>query len=320
MMKCKHLPWLAAVLAGSIVASELLSGAVPAVSAAELVGKEERVAAGWTGNVAAVELPPNIKLGRCSAVATNRQGHIYLLHRGPQPVICLDAQGKFLFSWESEFLTTPHGLRIDAQDNVWITDIGQHRVLKFDPRGKLLLNLGTGAAGQDGRHFDQPTDVAFHPDGSFYVTDGYGNSRVLKFSGQGELLKQWGVAGTEPGQFKIPHAIVIDAKQRLIVGDRENNRIQIFSDDGKLLAEWRGFAPYGLALDQQGRLFVADGRVHQVLRLDNSGQVVERIGKQGKAVFEFELPHMLAFDGRNRLWVAEVQNQRFQVLTPVVSP
>ncbi|MFM9115874.1 MAG: peptidyl-alpha-hydroxyglycine alpha-amidating lyase family protein [Planctomycetota bacterium] len=319
MTRCKHSPWWAAFLAALITASGLAHGPAPIVAAADPAEKKEPGAASWVATVATVESPQNIKLGRCSAVATNRQGQIYLLHRGPQPVICLDAQGKFLFSWESEFLTTPHGLRIDSQDHVWITDIGQHRVLKFDPRGKLLLNLGTGAAGQDGRHFDQPTDVAFHPDGSFYVTDGYGNSRVLKFSASGELLKQWGVAGSQPSQFKIPHAIVIDAHKRLIVGDRENNRLQIFNDEGKFLAEWPGFAPYGLALNSHGQLFVADGRAHQVLRLDNSGQVVERIGKQGTALLEFELPHMLAFDSRSRLWVAEVQNQRFQVLTPPTS-
>ena len=262
-----------------------------------------------------LKLPTDYSLGRCSAVATNSKGEIYLLHRGPHPLLCVDADGKLLRSWGDDLIGTAHGLRVDRHDNVWITDIGRHRVLKFDPTGKLLLALGTGKAGKGDDEFDRPTDVAFGPMDEVFVTDGYGNTRVMKFSAAGKLLKSWGTPGTKPGEFNVPHSIVIDAKGRLFVGDRENNRIQIFDAEGEWLAEWKGFAPYGLALDTDGQLFVADARAHQILRLDSSGKVQQRWGKQGKAPGEFGLPHMLAFDSKGNLIVAEVEGMRFQKLT-----
>lgn len=157
------------------------------------------------------QLPEGYLLGRCSAVATNSKGEVYLLHRGRNPVICVDASGKFLRSWDNEHLGTPHGLRVDRDDNVWVTDIGRHRVLKFDPTGELLLVLGTGKPGAAGDEFNQPTDIAFAADGSVYVSDGYGNSRVLKFTAAGRLIKTWGTRGDKRGEFNLPHAIVVDA-------------------------------------------------------------------------------------------------------------
>lgn len=260
------------------------------------------------------QLPEGYSLGRCSAVATNSKGEIYLLHRGRNPVICVDASGQFLRSWDNEHLGTPHGLRVDRDDNVWVTDIGRHRVLKFDPTGKLLLVLGTGKPGAAGDEFNQPTDIAFAADGSLYVSDGYGNSRVLKFTAAGRLLKTWGTRGNKRGELHLPHAIVVDARDRVLVGDRENNRIQIFDSEGQPLEQWGGFAPYGLAIDHSGHLFVADGRAHQVLRLDAAGKVQQRWGRPGKAPGEFALPHMLAFDSANNLLVAEVEGMRFQKL------
>lgn len=130
------------------------------------------------------------------------------------------------------------------------------------------------------------------------MTDGYGNSRVMKFSPSGGFIKSWGALGKGPSQFNIPHSIVIDASGRLLVGDRENNRIQIFNDDGKLLDIWSGFAPYGLAFNKAGELFVADGRASRVVRLDSSGKVRQSWGTKGKKPGQFEMPHMLGFDAR----------------------
>lgn len=258
------------------------------------------------------KLPVDYSLGPCSAVATNSKGEMFLFHRGKHPILCVDADGKLLRSWGDDLIGKAHGLRVDRQDNVWVTDIGHHRVMKFDPSGKLLLSLGTGKAGTGTDEFDQPTDIAFGPNGDVFITDGYGNSRVLKFSAAGRFLKWWGTRGKMSGEFHTPHAIVMDSNGRLLVGDRENNRIQLFDADGQALAQWGGFAPYGLAINGDGHVFVADGRAHQVLRLDASGKVQQRWGQKGQAPGEFNLPHMMAFDSVGNLFVAEVGNLRFQ--------
>ena len=259
-----------------------------------------------------LKLPAEYSLGPCSAVATNSKGELLLFHRGKHPILCVDADGKLLRSWGDEFIGKAHGLRVDRQDNVWVTDIARHRVMKFDPAGKLLLSLGTGKPGTGTDEFDQPTDIAFGADGDVFVSDGYGNSRVVKFSATGRFLKSWGTRGAKLGEFHLPHSIIMDSKNRLLVGDRENNRIQLFDADGQTLGQWEGFAPYGLAINGDGQVFVADGEVHQVLRLDASGKVQQRFGQKGEAPGEFKLPHMLTFDSAGNLFVAEVDGMRFQ--------
>jgi DNA-binding beta-propeller fold protein YncE len=261
-----------------------------------------------------LKLPEGVELGRCSAVAVNRGGEIHLFHRGRRPILCFDAQGRFVRSWGDDLIHTAHGLRIDRDDNVWATDIGNHHVFKFDSRGKLLLTLGSGKAGDAAGEFNKPTDVAFGPRGEFYVSDGYGNSRVQKFSPQGGFITSWGRRGKAAGEFNLPHSIVIDREGRILVGDRENNRIQIFDESGAFLDEWPDFAPFGMALDAAGNLFIADGRSHQVLKLDNQGRIADRIGQRGSAAGQFDLPHMLAFDSSGNLLIAEVNNKRLQVL------
>lgn len=259
-----------------------------------------------------LKLPDGWTLGKCSAVAVNRKGEIHLFHRGQHPILCFDAQGNYLRSWGDEVIGIAHGLRVDRDDNVWATDIGSHRVFKFDSTGKLLLALGTGKPGTEIDQFNKPTDVAFGPDGEFFVSDGYGNSRVMKFAPNGKFIKSWGAPGKGPGEFHLPHAIVVDARGRVLVGDRENDRIQIFDREGQWLETWDGFAPYGLAFDKEGILFVADARANQVLRLDASGKVARRWGREGRAPGEFDVPHMLSFDPRGNLYVAEVDGRRLQ--------
>ena len=286
---------------------------------ATLILTAERASAGETVDfqpvASAIQVPEGLTLGPCSAVDFDSKGRMYLFHRGKQPILCFDRDGTFIRSWGDQLIGQAHGLRVDRHDNIWVTDIGNHMVFQFNPQGKLLLALGkSGKPGNTIDQFNKPTDVAFGPEGEFYVSDGYGNSRVMKFAANGKYLGQWGEPGKGPGQFNLPHSIIIDDKNRVLVGDRENDRVQIFDREGKLLEVWPGFAPYGMEYDAQGRLFVADGRANKVLQVNPAGKVVNSWGKKGTGLGEYNLPHMLAFDADGNLYIAEIGGRRLQTL------
>jgi DNA-binding beta-propeller fold protein YncE len=260
------------------------------------------------------QLPENVKLGPVAAVATDSAGRVLVFHRGKQPIMVFDRDGKFLRSWGDDVVKTAHGLRVDAGDNVWTTDIGNHLVTKFDPKGKVLLTLGKKDQPGDGPdQFNKPTDTAVAANGDVYVSDGYGNSRVVKFSKDGKFLKEWGKRGTGEGEFHIPHVIQLDAKGRVYVGDRENNRVQLFDPDGKFLAQWKDSgAPYGLFLTMGGRVLVADGRGNDVRVLDASGKVLGRWGEKGTGAGQFSSPHWICADAQGAIYVAETGANRVQ--------
>jgi DNA-binding beta-propeller fold protein YncE len=241
-------------------------------------------------------LPDDLVLGQVSAVATDAADHVYVFHRGRHPILVFDRDGKLLRSWGDDLVKTAHGLRVDRDGNVWVTDMGHHLVLKFDAEGKLLLSLGKkDQPGDDPDQFDRPTDVAVAPSGEFYVADGYGNSRVVKFAKDGRLLTQWGKKGGGEGEFRLPHAIRLD------------------DPDGKFLAQFTDSgAPYGLFLTGEGRLFVADGRAHWVKVLDLQGRVLGRWGEKGTAPGQFLVPHGICVDSRGAVYVAEVDGRRVQ--------
>ena len=144
--------------------------------------------------------------------------------------------GKIINSWGANYFIMPHGLTVDKYNNIWVTDVGLHQVFKFSHEGKLLMKLGTAKEpGNDSLHFNLPTDIAVADDGIFYVSDGYGNSRVIKFSSSGKFIKAWGTYGSEPGEFIIPHGIAIDRENVIYVADRQNNRIQVFDTSGHFI-------------------------------------------------------------------------------------
>lgn len=186
-------------------------------------------------------MPSGWKFGRVSAVAVSSAGEVFVFQRGlkADPIVVFDGKGKYLRSWGKGMFGNPHGMRIGKDGNLFVTDNGDHQVMKFSPEGKLLLTLGVkGKAGTDERTFNRPTDIAFAANGDFYVSDGYGNSRVVKFSRDGKYLLAWGRKGTGAGEFNTPHSVAVDSKGTVYVSDRENNRIQIFDGNGKFLRQW----------------------------------------------------------------------------------
>jgi sugar lactone lactonase YvrE len=183
-------------------------------------------------------------------------------------VLKFDASGKLVTSFAAGVFLFPHGIYVDHDGNVWVTDarVGEgkgNQVFKFSPDGKVLLTLGkAGVAGTGNDVFNQPSDVIVAPNGDIFVADGHGedsNARIVKFSKDGTFLKTWGKKGSGPGEFDTPHSLAFDSKGRLFVADRSNNRIQIFDQDGKFLAEWKQFGrPSGVYIDKKDVLYVTD--------------------------------------------------------------
>jgi len=190
-------------------------------------------------------------LGMVSWVAADRNGLVYLLQRGDKadPVVVLDGAGKVVRSWGKGMYTTPHAIRVDPQGNVWTTDAASSMVYKFSPEGKTLLQIEVGGQPTPCGSFCSTTDIAFAPNGNLFIADGYRNARILEYSADGKKLREWGSAGTGPGQFRLPHSIQVDAAGIVYVADRENGRIQRFDREGKFLGEWTNYGKtFGLTL------------------------------------------------------------------------
>jgi sugar lactone lactonase YvrE len=187
------------------------------------------------------------------------------------PIQKFDASGKLVTSFGAGMFNYPHGLFVDRDNNIWVTD-GRaknngkgHTVMKFSADGKLMLTLGKpGVPGDGPDTFNGPSDVLVAPNGDIFVADGHGgdtNARIVKFGKDGKFIKAWGKKGTAPGEFDVPHNLALDAAGRLFVADRANSRIQIFDQEGKFLAEWRQFGrPSGLFIDKNDIIYVADSQ------------------------------------------------------------
>jgi hypothetical protein len=201
-------------------------------------------------------------LGIVSSVATGRDGVVYALQRGDKadPVIAVNREGQTLRSWGKGLFTVPHSVRIDADGNVWTVDAGSSLILKFSPEGKKLAEISVGEVAT-GENCAFPTlcgttDITFAPDGRLFISDGYGNARILEYTADGKRVKVWGSKGSGPGEFRIPHGIANDGKV-LYVADRENARIQRFDFDGHYLGEWTHLGrPFALKM-AGGALWVA---------------------------------------------------------------
>jgi DNA-binding beta-propeller fold protein YncE len=262
------------------------------------------------------QLPAGEHFVEVAGVAVNSKGHIYVFHRGKHPLMEFDSSGKFLRSIADDLFVTAHTVRVDAEDNIWTTDVGSHVVLKLSPEGRVLLSLGRmRTPGDDVLHFNQPTDVAFDREGNIYVADGEGNSRVLKFNKFGNVIGGWGMKGSGPGEFDLPHSIVIDGDQ-VYVGDRENGRIQIFNLQGRYLGEWKVGHPFGLFIAPDHCIYVSDAIVGRILKISRDGKVVGALdGPPPDKGRHFD-PHSLAVDKDNSIFTAEVMPWRVQKFRP----
>ena len=258
----------------------------------------------------AADTPAAWNFGQVSGVATSANGYVLVLHRGAQPIMLFDSGGRFVRAWGDGLFSDgkvggvapgdrrpgqsgytavygaagchacgAHAIRVDPDGDIWVVDAPGHVVYKMDFQGRVLMELGSkGVAGRSRNTFNLPTDVAFGPDGAVYVSDGYGNARVVKYTADGQYLLEWGARGTGPGEFGLPHNLAVDAAGRVYVTDRDNRRVQVFDADGTFLSEWPeigGNSALFMTADQQiwtgGTLRSLDGEAVAALPGGNGG-------------------------------------------------
>ncbi|MBW7990526.1 MAG: 6-bladed beta-propeller, partial [Planctomycetes bacterium] len=274
------------------------------------------------------------KWAQMAGIAVDKQDQIYIFTRSQPTVQVYKTDGTLLRAWYMEDSSGSHFIRIGPDGNIWTANISEHVVRKYNTKGKLLLTLGEpGIAGTDKGHFDKPTDMAILPTGDIFVSDGYGNRRVVHFDANGKYVNQWGQDGDGPGQFALPHSIVADSHERLYVADRENARVQVFDTNGKLLAVWADLiTPWGLCMtkkdeiwisgssamkDEEGKWLVLPPSDQILMKLDLKGKVLLRIplektmvppGKSG----ELDWIHAIALDSQGNLYLGDIQGKRAQ--------
>ncbi len=256
-------------------------------------------------------LPDGWEFGWIPAVAVDSQDRVYVYSRSEHPMVVFDRDGNFLTSWGDEILKDAHGIFIDAEDNIYCVERETHVMHKFSSDGELLMTLGTmDKPGTEGEPFNLPTDLALGPDGEMYISDGYGNARIHKYSPDGELIKSWGNPGSGPGEFDLPHCVRVDPRNRLLVADRENNRIQFFTLDGDFIQEWTDLLhPDTIYIDEDDLVYIAelDQRI-TIMTLD--GEVVSQWGSERGSTVPGEFlacPHGIWVDSQGDVYVGEVQ-------------
>src|SRR5216110_2747090 len=274
------------------------------------------------------KLPPGREFNAdVAAVGVDKQDRVYAFNRGQHPMAVFDRDGNFLRSWGEGVFHRPHGVYMAPDDTLWLTDDGDHTVRHCTLDGKVLLTLGIPDKPKpymSGEPFHRCTHTALSPEGDLYVSDGYGNARVHKFSPNGKLLVSWGEPGTDPGQFNIPHNICCDSDGWVYVADRENHRVQVFDGNGKYETQWNnlhrpcalcccggkqpnfiiGELGPGMAVNRKvpnlgPRLSIVDARGKRIARLGGENGPGLEAGK-------FLAPHGIALDSSGDIYVGEV--------------
>ena len=272
------------------------------------------------------KLPDGWDLHEVAAVACDARDNVYVFSRSAHPVTVFDRDGKFLRSWGEGVFKRAHGLFIAPDDTIFCTDDGDHSVRRCTLDGKVLLTLGTPGKPvpyMSGGPFCQCTHTALAPNGDIYVSDGYGNARVHRFSADGRLIMSWGKTGVGPGEFNLPHNIVCDEDGWVYVADRENHRVQVFDGNGRFECEWRNLhRPNGMCMPcrcpycyigEGGPTYGfnrrASGLGPRISILDKKdGRVLARVGDRTPENFPgpFTSPHGIAVDSRGDIYVGEV--------------
>ena len=270
------------------------------------------------------QLPAGWNFEEVAAVDVDKDDNVWVYSRGPHPVIQFDKSGKFLRSWPEPPRKRAHGIRVDADGNIWTVDVDAHRIIKWTPDGRVLMvfGLASGSAGDENSQyaFNLPANLTFAPNGDFFVADGYGNSRIVKFNKEGEFLAKWGKKGTGDGEFDLVHDVALDAQGRLYVADRNNRRVQIFDQNGKFIGKWTDLGqPEGLYyVKSENVIYMCDGgsgkdnEVHRIIKVSLEGKVLGVLSEFGKTPGKLHVPHYLAVDSTGAIYVAEVRNWRVQ--------
>lgn len=330
---------LACLFAGAVCFAPAIVFSQPALAAPSAVRYEE--VKGWPA------LPANVRMGEAAGVAVDTNGHVFVFHRPGRgfeplattklsnpPVLEIDAEsGKLINSWGANTFLVPHGITIDQANNVFLTDVGLQQVFKFTHDGRPLLVLGEPGVGRwDATHFNQPTDIAIRPDGSFYVSDGYINSRVALFDKSGKWLQEWGKKGSGQEEFSTPHGLSFGPNGiDVLVADRENSRLQLFDHVGTFRRQWSGAKDakttgriFCVAIAADGSIFLGirradyDNEHTGVLKLDRNWNIVASIGfgRPGDPVFN--AVHDIALGRDGSIYVAETRTKRVVKVRPVL--
>ncbi|MDH3422187.1 MAG: peptidyl-alpha-hydroxyglycine alpha-amidating lyase family protein [Gemmatimonadota bacterium] len=272
-------------------------------------------------------------------------GNIYLLNRcvanscagrPESPVLKFDPSGRLLGSWGAGMFSFPHGFATDAEGNVWASDQRGHQVFKWSPNGRLLMTIGErGEGGDPPQRLNEPTDVAIAPNGDIFITEGHsfaaGVNRVSKFRADGTFLMSFGTTGSGPGQFNVPHTVALDSRGRVFVGDRGNNRIQLFDQEGRFLEVWYQFGrPSGIAITPDDRIYVADSESYGT---DNPGwKKGIRVGSARDGSVEYLIEDIestamehsgaegVGVDARGNVYGAVVRRRMLERHEPVADP
>ncbi|HEY6213561.1 MAG TPA: peptidyl-alpha-hydroxyglycine alpha-amidating lyase family protein [Vicinamibacterales bacterium] len=300
------------------------------------------------------KMPPNIYFGEGIGVATNSKGHVWVYTRsGETRLFEFDQNGNFVKEWGQGLygFAFAHAVRVDPQDNVWAVDEGTNMVIKFNPQGRVVMVLGrrpeavdeltnmsgSGSAPNSNKpySFNRQTDVAWDKDGNIFVSDGYGDNRVVKFDKNGRFIKSAGTAGNGHGQLRLPHTLATDAQGNVYIGDRSNARVEVWDNDLNYKATYDQVgSPWAICISPGPHqyLFVSNSipdngdsrlaaQTGEIYKMELDGTIVGKFGKAGKALKEFSTVHEIDCRNPNELFVSEITDWRVQkvVLHPAAT-